>query len=55
MTHRQKQLLARKLSGKTTRHFESQEWQTHKDQVAKQVLAKEEKAQSLSKLVLSLI
>lgn len=41
MTHKQKQLLARKLSGKTTGHFESQEWQTHRDQIAKQVEARE--------------
>ncbi len=35
LNHKEKQKLARKLSGKSKGHFESTEWQTHKDAIAK--------------------
>lgn len=42
MTHKEKATLARKISGKQTSHFESDEWQARKDEIARKIKKKKE-------------
>jgi hypothetical protein len=48
MKHKQKVTLARKLSGKQTKHFDSPEWLARKEKIQKRVLQRDA-AQRLSK------
>ncbi len=45
LTHRQKQKLARKLSNKQSGHFDSSEWEIHKDNIARKMQQKQQKQQ----------
>lgn len=50
MNHKDKVKLARKLSGKQTKHFLSNEWDTHVNNVEKKVKSIEAKQKTLAEL-----
>lgn len=47
MKHKEKVKIARKLSGKTTGHFESKAWEERSKQVAERVKETEEKSRKM--------
>jgi len=47
MNHKEKVKLAKKLSGRHTRHFESPEWQAHKEAIARKVEKRELKSKKV--------